>query len=98
MYVRADSRHGISADLRKLRTNRMRKRHVRSDAVAEKCADAALRAIEELIGHDDVERRILLLEAADSAGGDDPLDAQQFEPEDIGAKVELGRKKAMPVA
>ena len=69
---------------------------MRREAVAEKRADPPLRAIEKLIRHDDVERRILLFEAADGRRRNEPLDAEQLEPEDIGAEVQLGRQN--PVA
>src|SRR5687768_1394995 len=95
MHIRADRCHRIGPDLRKLRADRMRERHVRRETAAEKCADAAVRAIEELIGHDDVERRIFVLQAANGTGRDDPVGTKQLEPEDVRAKVELRRQQAM---
>ena len=55
-----------------------------------------LRAIEELIGDDDVERLVFLLQAADGARREDALDAEHLEAEDVGAEVQLGRQQ--PVA
>ncbi len=69
---------------------------MRDEAAAEERADAAFRAIEELIGHEDVERPVLLLEAADRARRQDPLDAEHLEAVDVRAEVELGRHE--PVA
>ena len=73
----------------------MRERDVRDDAAAEERADAPLRAIEELIGHDDVERLVFLLQAADRARRQDPLDAEHLEAVDVGAEVQLGRQEAV---
>ena len=55
-----------------------------------------LRAIDELIGDDDVERLVFLLQAADRAGREDVLHAQHLHPEDVGAEVQLRRRQ--PVA
>src|SRR5262249_50202589 len=74
--------------------DRMRERHVRDQAPPEERADAPLRSIEELIGHDDVERLVLLFEAADRAGRNDPLDPEQLEAVDIRAEVQFGRQQA----
>ena len=74
---------------------RVRERDVRDDAVAEERADAALRAIEELIRHDDVERLVFHLQAADRARRQDALDAEHLHAVDVGAEVQLGRQDAM---
>ena len=76
----------------------MRERDVRDEPAAEERADAPLRAIEELIGHDDVERLVLLLQAADRARRQDPLDAEHLEAVDVRAEVQLRRQDAMPDA
>ena len=73
----------------------MREPDVGHDASAEERADAALRAIEELVGHDDVERLVVLAEAADRARREDPLDAEQLEAEDVGPEVQLRRQDAV---
>ena len=54
-----------------------------------------LGAVEELIGNDELERAVLLLERADGAERDDPLDAELLEALDIGAEIELRRRDAM---
>src|SRR6185312_12656897 len=54
--------------------------------------------VEELIGDDDVERLVFLLEAADGARRQDPLDAEHLEAVDVGAEVQLRRQDAMPDA
>ncbi len=64
--------------------------HVRHDAAPEERADAALRAIEELVRDDDVLGRVVLAEAPDGAGREDPLDAQHLEAEDVRPEVQLG--------
>ena len=66
------------------------------EPVAEERADAPLGAIEELIGNDDVERPVLLLQAADRARRQDALDAEHLEAEDVGAEVQLGRQQRWP--
>ena len=71
----------------------MRERDVRDEAAAEEGADAPLRPIEELIGHDDVERPILLLQAADRAGRQNALDAEHLEAVDVRAEVQLRRQR-----
>ena len=68
---------------------------VRDQAAAEERADAPLGAIEELIGHHDVERLVLLLQAADGARREDALDAEHLEAEDVRAEVQLGRQQPM---
>ena len=73
----------------------MRERHVRDQPAAEERADPPLRPIEELIGHDDVERLVFLLQAADRARRQDPLDAEHLEAVDVRAEVQLGRQDAV---
>ena len=74
----------------------MRKRDVRGQPAAEERADASPGPIEELIRNHDVGGFVLLLEAADGAGGEDVLHAEQLHPEDVGAEVQLRRQQ--PVA
>ncbi len=95
MHVRTHGGHGIGADLGELGADGMRERDVRGEAVAEERADATLRSIEKLIRHDDVERRVFLLEAADRARRNNPLHAKQLEAEDVRAEVELRREEPM---
>ena len=76
---------------------RMREADVRDQAVAEERADAPARAIEELIGNDEVERLVVLAQAADGARRQDPLDAEQLEAVDVGAEVQLGRQQPVAV-
>ena len=95
VHRRADRLGGVGRDRRQIAADRMRERNVRDEATAEERADAALGPIEELIGHDDVERPVLLPQAADGAGRQDPLDAEHLEAVDIGAEVQLRRQDAM---
>ena len=76
----------------------MREADVRDQPAAEERRDAAARAIEELIGNDEVERLVLLLQAADRARREDVLDAERLEAEDVGAEVQLRRHQPMPDA
>src|SRR5947209_10452055 len=73
----------------------MSERDVRHEAAAEERADAPSGAVEELIGHDDVERLVLLFQAADRARRYDPLDAEHLECVDVRAEIELRRKDPM---
>src|SRR4051794_8964130 len=76
----------------------MRKRNMPDDAPAEEGADATLGAVEELIRHDDVERTVLLLETADGARREDPLDPKHLEAVDVGAKIQLRGQQPVPRA
>src|SRR5476651_2480387 len=92
------SLRGVGDQRRQLATERMGKTHVPDDPVSEERADARLRAIEELIGHEQVERFVFLFQAADSARRDNPLYAEDLEAVDVGAEVELGWQDAVPHA
>ena len=93
MSVRAHRLRRLERDAAEIRADRMSEGHVHHDALAgEEGADAPVGPIEELVGHHHVQRRVLLLEAADRAGREDPLDAQKLESEDVGAEVELRRR------
>ena len=76
---------------------RMREADVRDEPVAEERADAPARAIEELIGNDEIERLVVLAQAADRARRQDPLDAEHLEAVDVRAEVQLGRQQPMAV-
>ena len=95
MHGRADLLRRVGGDRRQLAAHRVRERDVRDEAAPEERADAALRPIEELIGDEDVERLVLLLQAADGARRQQPLDAQHLEAVDVRPEVELRRQKAM---
>ena len=73
----------------------MREADVRHQAASEKGRDPALRTVEELIGNQEIERPVLLLQAADGAGRKDELDAERLEAEDVRAEVEFGRQQPM---
>src|SRR5215469_8424351 len=53
------------------------------------------RAVEELIGDDELQRLVLFLERSDGGNGDDALDAELLESVDIGAEVEFGWKNSV---
>src|SRR5262245_6657683 len=75
--------------------DRMGKRDVRDQAFAEESRDATARSVEELIGDDDVHRRVPLLQRADRRGRNNTFDSQQFHRIDVGAKRQFGRHEAM---
>ena len=77
---------------------RVREADVRGQPAAEEGADPPAGPIDELVGHDDVERLHLLLEAADRAGREDEVHAQHLHAEDVGAEVQLGRQQPVPGA
>src|SRR5205823_8721800 len=77
------------------RTDGVRELHVRDHAAAEEGAHALARAVDELIGHDDVPGRDLPAQAADRAHRDDPHHADLLEREDVGAEVDLGGEQAV---
>src|SRR5262245_7955366 len=71
---------------------------VRDHPGAEKGRDAPARAVEKLLGDDDVCRRILFLERADRRSRNDPLDAQQFHCVNVGSKRQFSRRDAVSAA
>ena len=76
----------------------MRESDVRDQAATEERADAPPGPIEELIGHEDIERPVLLFQTADGARRQDPLHAQHFEAVDVRTEVQLRRQNAVPDA
>src|SRR5260221_14385660 len=98
MHGRADGFRRVRGNLGEVAAERMRKRDVRDDPSAEKRADAALRAIEELIRNEDVERLVFVLQAADGARRQDSLDAKHLEAVDVRPEIELGRQNPVPDA
>ena len=56
------------------------------------------RSVEELVGHDDVQRLDLLLHASHGADGDQPLDAQRLETPDVGFYVQTGWRNCVALA
>src|ERR1017187_6295983 len=73
----------------------MREADMRHQSIAEERRRAAPRAIEELIGDDELERAVLLLERTHGAQRNDALYAQHPEAPDVGAEVQLRRRGAM---
>jgi len=68
---------------------------MRDNPSPEERADAPARSIEELIRHDNIERLVFVLQAADRARRQDPLDAEHLETVDIRAEIQLRWQKAM---
>ena len=83
---------GLRDDLAQIAAHWMREGNVAGNAVAKKSRDAPARAVEELSGHDDVRRCVLLLQRADCRGRDDPFDAEHFQRVDIGAEGQFRRQ------
>ena len=79
----------------KLRAHRIGEADVRHQTFAEKRGDASACPIEKLIGNDELQRRVFFLQRSDGAQRQDAIDAQQFEPVNIGAKVQLRWRMAM---
>ena len=72
--------------------------HVRDDAAAEKSGDAAARAIEKLVRNQEIERRQIFAQRADSADGNNSLGAEHFQSADVRAVVDFARREAMAAA
>ena len=70
-----------------MRAQGMREGDMRHQPAAEKGADASPGAVEELVWHHDVQRLVLLLEAANGARRKNPLDSQHLEAVDVRANV-----------
>src|SRR5262245_15039949 len=68
---------------------------VRDHSLAEESRDAPARSVEELIGDDDVHRRVPLLQRTHRRGRNYTFDSQQFHRIDVGAKRQLGRHEPM---
>src|SRR5205085_8452269 len=77
------------------RRNRMRHRYVGDEPLAEERALALVRAVDELIDENEGAGRQLLLERATGRQRDQIGNARALEDVDIGAVVDIGRRKAM---
>ena len=54
------------------------------------------RAIKELIGDDELHRLVLFLQRTNRGNGNNALDSELLKAINVGAKIQLGRKNAMP--
>src|SRR5438552_17847396 len=54
------------------------------------------RAIKELIGDDELHRFVLFLQRTNRGNGNNTLDSELLKAINVGAKIQLGRKNAMP--
>ncbi len=88
----------LERDLRQIAANRLGEPDMRHDAVAEEGVDAMPRAIDELIGDNEVQRPMLFLQRADGRERQNALDAKLLHAMNVGAIVDLGRRETMPVA
>ena len=98
MDGRANRFRGIGRNAGQLCAERVRERDVRHNPAAEKRADAPFRPIEKLVGHEDVERPVFVLQAANRARRENPFDAEQLESENVRAEIQLGRQNPVPCA
>src|SRR5688572_29793611 len=95
MRTRAGRGRAIGGKVREMFGQRMCEADMRDETVVEESADAAARAIDELIGKDEVGRRVFLLQAANRAGRQYPLDAEHLHAKDVGPIIQLARVQAM---
>ena len=77
------------------RRHRMRHRHVRDAAFAEERGLAQMRAVDELVDHDEGAGWQFLLERAAGRQRDKVGDAGAFEDVDVGAVVDVGGRQAV---
>src|SRR5437899_7882399 len=70
--------------------------NVGDNAIAKKSIDAMARAVEELIGDDELHRLVLFLERADCGNGNNTLHSEMLKAINVRAKIQFGRKNAMP--
>src|SRR5215212_12193053 len=75
----------------------MCKRNVRDNSLTKerRLLHTPARAIEELIGNDHIERRILLLQRSNRRGRENTLDTKQLHRIDVRAKWNFCRRKTM---
>ena len=95
MRTRSGGARRFAHEERYARADRVRERHVTDDAVAEEGIRAMARAVDELVGEDDVRGVIVLLHRADRARGEDRMHAEFLEGEDVGAVVHFGGIEAV---
>src|SRR3990170_429994 len=95
---RAFSLRAVDQPARKLLAKGIRQAHVGDDALAEKAAWPMGRAVDELVRYDNMAGFNLLAQTPDGADGHDPLDAELFHRENVGAKIDFGGQPAMPLA
>ena len=74
------------------------KAHVGNYAFAKKCGGPVKCAVNELIGNHEVGRLVLFFQRTHSGDGEDPLDPELLQAQDVGAKVQLAGKNAMSPA
>ena len=89
----AVARHGELR--RKTRAGRLVECDVGHDAAAEKGGFAPFCAVEELIGDEEIHRRIIFAKRAHRADGNDVLDAENFQRIDVGAVIDFARREEM---
>src|SRR3954452_19368649 len=95
MHARAGLARDLAHRERRAGADRIGETDVRDDAVAEEGVGAVARAVDELVREDDVGRRVLLFHRADRAGGEDRVDAEELEAEEIRAVIQFAGREAV---
>ncbi len=85
----------ISNVRRQNRASRLVEPHVRHDSAAKKCCDTQARAVEELIGNHEIERRQIISKRTDRADGKNSLHSKHLQRADIRAVIYLARREAV---
>src|SRR5690349_17572229 len=79
-----------------MRAEGVGERDMGHDTIFEEAVGATARAVEDLIWHNKVERRLVLAQATHRAHRNNPLDAERLERVDIRARGNFGWRDAMP--
>src|SRR3954453_12878075 len=95
VYARARLARDLAHRERRAGADRIGETDVRHDAVAEERVRAVPRAVDELVREDDVGRRVLLFHRSDRARGEDRVNAEELEAEEVGAIVQFGGREAV---
>ena len=94
----ADRVAGAGHHFGELGTDRIGEADVGYQAFSEERGDAAAGAIEELVGDDEIQRPVLLLERAHGAERNDALHAQQLHAVNVGPEIQLRGQQAVASA
>src|ERR1700676_1279367 len=89
---------GVRQNGGKFAASGMREGDVGYQTVAEESGNAALGAIEELVGNEEFAGAQIFVERADGAHGNDAFDAKNFHGVYVGAIIDFAGKQAMPAS
>ena len=96
LYVDTGTTAGVNGDICHFAADRLAKADVHHQAIAEEGVDAMAGSVDELIGHNKVQRMMFFLQRADGGKRQDALHAKLFEAVNVGAIIDLGGHEAMP--